>query len=147
MYIILNLYWRYLIILWLRHSGTSWTAVVVTCAVVGLTCFVMCGCGFCNVCNFHNMCTCIYCVLYRLYCFVYCFFYVYVFLLVSGPGSSVGIETGYGLDGPKIESRWGRNFSHTSRSALGPPSFLYNGYRVFPGGKAVGACWWPPTPS
>ena len=24
----------------------------------------------------------------------------------SGPGSSVGIATGYGLDGPGIESRW-----------------------------------------
>jgi hypothetical protein len=28
-----------------------------------------------------------------------------------GPGSSVGIATGYGLDGPGIESRWGRDFS------------------------------------
>jgi hypothetical protein len=36
-----------------------------------------------------------------------------------GPGSSVGIATGYGLDGPGIESQWGRNFSHTSRMALG----------------------------
>ena len=25
----------------------------------------------------------------------------------SGPGSSVGIAAGYGLDGPEIESRWG----------------------------------------
>ena len=38
----------------------------------------------------------------------------------AGPGSSVGIATGYGLDGPGIESRWGRNFSHLSRPALGP---------------------------
>ena len=29
----------------------------------------------------------------------------------------------------------------------GLPSFLYNGYRVFPGGKAAGAWCWPPTPS
>jgi hypothetical protein len=36
-----------------------------------------------------------------------------------GPGSSVGIATGYGLDGPGIESWWGRDFSHTSRPALG----------------------------
>jgi hypothetical protein len=28
-------------------------------------------------------------------------------LLMCGPGSSVGIATGYGLDGPGIESRWG----------------------------------------
>jgi hypothetical protein len=38
----------------------------------------------------------------------------------SGQGSSVGIATGYGLDGPGIESRWGIKFSHTSRQALGP---------------------------
>ena len=36
-----------------------------------------------------------------------------------GPGSSVGIATGYRLDGPGIESRWGRNFPHLSRPALG----------------------------
>ena len=32
----------------------------------------------------------------------------------SGPGSSVGIATGYGLDGPGIEFRWGRFFPHLS---------------------------------
>jgi hypothetical protein len=37
-----------------------------------------------------------------------------------GPGSSAGIATGYGLDDSGIESRWGRDFSHTSRPALGP---------------------------
>ena len=38
---------------------------------------------------------------------------------VGGPGSAVGIATGYGLDGPGIESWWGRDFSHLSRPALG----------------------------
>jgi len=38
----------------------------------------------------------------------------------GGPGSVVGIATGYGLDGPGIESRWGRDFPHLSRPALGP---------------------------
>jgi hypothetical protein len=28
----------------------------------------------------------------------------------------------------------------------GPPSLLYNGYQVLPGGKAAGAWCWPPTP-
>ena len=37
-----------------------------------------------------------------------------------GPGSVVGIVTGYGLDGPGIESQWGRDFLHLSRPALGP---------------------------
>ena len=36
-----------------------------------------------------------------------------------GPGSVVGIATGYGLDGPGIESLWGRDFPHLSRPALG----------------------------
>jgi hypothetical protein len=39
---------------------------------------------------------------------------------LSGPGSIVGIATGYGLDGPGIESRWGRDFPHLSRPALEP---------------------------
>ena len=34
--------------------------------------------------------------------------------------SSVRIATRYGLDGPGIEPRWGRDFSHSSRPALGP---------------------------
>jgi hypothetical protein len=37
-----------------------------------------------------------------------------------GPGSSIGIATGYGLDGPGIESRLGRDFPHLSRPAMGP---------------------------
>jgi hypothetical protein len=36
------------------------------------------------------------------------------------PGSSVGIATGYGLDGLGIESRWDRDYPHLSRPALGP---------------------------
>jgi hypothetical protein len=41
-------------------------------------------------------------------------------LFVDGPGSSVGTATGYRLDGPGIESRWGRDFPDLSRPALGP---------------------------
>jgi hypothetical protein len=37
-----------------------------------------------------------------------------------GPDSSVGIATRYGLDSPGIESRWGRDFLHSSRPPLGP---------------------------
>jgi hypothetical protein len=39
---------------------------------------------------------------------------------VCGPDSSIGIATGYVLEGPGIESRWRRDFSHTSRPALRP---------------------------
>ena len=41
-------------------------------------------------------------------------------LTVLGPGSVVGIAIGYGAGGPGIESRWGRDFPHLSRPALGP---------------------------
>jgi len=37
-----------------------------------------------------------------------------------GRGSSVGIATRYGLDGAGIESRWGRDFPHPSKLAMGP---------------------------
>ena len=38
----------------------------------------------------------------------------------AGPDSSFGIETGYGLDSPVIESLLGRDIPHPSRPALGP---------------------------
>ena len=41
--------------------------------------------------------------------------------------SSSVLATRYGLDGPGIGSRWGRDFS---TRPWGPPSLLYNGYRV-----------------
>jgi hypothetical protein len=39
---------------------------------------------------------------------------------LGGPDSSVGIATAYGLDGPGIDSRLGRDFPHLSRLALRP---------------------------
>ena len=45
---------------------------------------------------------------------------IFLVLIFVGPGSSVRIATGYGLDGPGIESRWRRNFPHLSTPALGP---------------------------
>jgi hypothetical protein len=56
-----------------------------------------------------------------------------------GRGSSVGIATAYGLDGSRIESRWGRDFSHTSRPALGAhPASCTMGTGYFPGVKWPG---------
>jgi len=34
--------------------------------------------------------------------------------------SAVGLATCYGLDGPRIELCWGREFPHPSRQALEP---------------------------
>jgi hypothetical protein len=44
---------------------------------------------------------------------------ILVIIFVAGRDSSVGIATRYGLDGLGIESRWWRDFQHTSRPTLG----------------------------
>ena len=36
------------------------------------------------------------------------------------PDSVIGVAIGYGLDGLGIKSRWGRDFPHMYRPALGP---------------------------
>jgi hypothetical protein len=46
--------------------------------------------------------------------------FLHLSTVICGPGSVAGIATGYCLDVPGIESRWGRNFPHLSRPALGP---------------------------
>jgi hypothetical protein len=56
-----------------------------------------------------------------------------------GRDSSVGTAIRYGLDGPGIESRWGRNFLHPSRPALRPTQAPIKWVPfLFPGGKATG---------
>jgi len=47
-------------------------------------------------------------------------FAVFVCLCWGGGDSSVGIATSYGLDGPGIKYRWGRDIPHPSSPALGP---------------------------
>ena len=56
--------------------------------------------------------------------------------------SSVGIATRYGMDGPGIDSRWGRDFPHPCTPALGPthPS-VRRVTSQFPASKAFLA--WP----
>jgi len=57
--------------------------------------------------------------------------------LSSGPGSSAGIATGYGLDGPGIESRWGPRFSAPVQTGPGShPAFCTMGTGSFPGVKS-----------
>jgi hypothetical protein len=62
-------------------------------------------------------------------------FYLQYYSFNGSRDSAVGIATRYGLEGPGIESRWGEIFYTYSDLLRGPPSLLYNGYRVFPGGK------------
>jgi len=55
----------------------------------------------------------------------------------SGPGSSVGIATGYGLDGLGIESRWEARFSTPVQSGPGAhPASCTMGTGSFPGVKS-----------
>jgi hypothetical protein len=54
-----------------------------------------------------------------------------------GPGSPVGIAIGYGLNGPVRASnpRGGEIFRTCPDRPCGPPSLMYNGYRVLAGDR------------
>jgi hypothetical protein len=76
-------------------------------------------CAFGSIClliNFYR-CVCVYAYIYT-HIYIYTYIYIYIVCFV--------FSTGYGLDGPGIESRWGldfshlSNFPHISRPALGP---------------------------
>ena len=53
----------------------------------------------------------------------------------GGPGSIVSIATGYGLGGPGIKSRWGRDFPHLFCPVAHPASCTM-GTGPFPGVKS-----------
>ena len=54
-----------------------------------------------------------------------------------GPGSLVGIATGYGLDGPGIESRWEARFFAPVQTGPGShPAFCTTGTESFAGVKS-----------
>jgi len=56
---------------------------------------------------------------------------------MCGPGSSVGLASGYGLDGPEIESQWGTRFSAPVQT--GPGAYRAScamGTASFPGLKS-----------
>ena len=132
--------------LWWHYNGGTclyWDSFIwcVSCTVVFLTCFVMCEWVYVRVfwqlCGcFGNMCTCIDCFVLFVLCFcIVSFVYMYSYLFcLRGPGSSVGIATDYGLDGP-ASNPGGDEIFRPSRPALGPTQPPVNGYRVFPGGK------------
>jgi hypothetical protein len=69
---------------------------------------------------------------------------VVIIIIIGSRDSTVGIASGYGLDGRGVGVRVlvvARFFSSSRRPNWfwGPPSLLYNGYRCFfPGGKTAG---------
>jgi hypothetical protein len=67
------------------------------------------------------------------------------------------LEVGFGIAQSiyRLATGWTARGSNPGRGEIfrtrpdrswGPSSLLYNGYRVFPGGKAAGAWCWPPNP-
>jgi hypothetical protein len=76
---------------------------------------------------------------YPLCCFMFLFMCVFISCFIvcttGSQDSAVGIATRYGLEGPGIGSRWGEIFRTYPDRLRGPPSLLYSGSRVFPGGK------------
>jgi hypothetical protein len=61
-------------------------------------------------------------------------------MFIGGPGSVVGIElaTGWTVRGSNYGG--GKIFRTCPERPWGQPSLLYNGYRVFPGGKERPGC-------
>jgi hypothetical protein len=57
-----------------------------------------------------------------------------MFVMFMG-GVAVGIATDCGLDGPGSNPGGGETLHTCPDQPWGPPSLLYNGYQVFPGGK------------
>jgi len=75
--------------------------------------------------------------MYSAQYFSFCCIKISFLLFNSGPGSSVGIVTGYGPDGPSIESRWGARFSGPVQTCHGAnPASCTMGTGSFPGIKS-----------
>jgi hypothetical protein len=69
-------------------------------------------------------------------------------IFTGGPGNSVGIVTGYRLNGPGIESRWGCDFfAHIQAGPGAHPASCTMGTRSFPGVKQPGRGADHPPPS
>ena len=77
---------------------------------------------------------------FTLHCCVLTEGYFSWYYTTSGPGSSVGTGTGYGLDGTGIESLWRARFSAPVQTGPGAhPASCTMGTGSFPGEKATGA--------
>ena len=78
-------------------------------------------------------------MIYDMMWYIWYNIYIYIYNTVRhcGPGSIFGIATGYRLDGPRIESRWGARFSAPVQA--GPaahPAFCTMCTASFPGVKS-----------
>ena len=74
-------------------------------------------------------------ILYYITLYIKLYYIIlYYIILYYIPGSSVGIATDYGLDGPG-SNPVGTRFSTRPDRPWGPPNLLYNGYWIFPGSR------------
>ena len=64
-----------------------------------------------------------------------------------GPGKVAGIATDYGWTVRRSNPGGGEIFRTCPDRAWGPPSHLYNGNRVFPGGRGGRGVGLTPTPT
>jgi len=86
-------------------------------------------------------------------CFVCCLIFVslkryqFCYSTFCGPGSSVGIATDYGLDGPGSNPGGDEIFPPVQTGPGAHPSSCTMGTGSFPGVEAAGTWVWPPTPS
>jgi hypothetical protein len=65
-------------------------------------------------------------------------FYVSIYPFCMDLDSSVGMATRYGLHGPGIEFRWGRDFPLAARQAMVPTQFHKMGTGFLSRGKVTG---------
>ena len=87
-------------------------------------------------------------ILQSLFLFQFFIFYVCLCCIIIVGWNSVVSIICYGLDGPRMEFWWWRDFPHPSRQPWRPTSLLYNGYWVsFPGEEWPGRGVDHPPPS
>jgi len=113
---------------WLRSPTERWSSLV-----LGL------GTGLCTSRkNRGQISTRVYMVPNPCIVYIYIYIYIYIYMCVcvcvcAGQLSRYSDWLRAGRSG--IESRWGRDLSARPDRPWGPPRLLWNGYRVFPGGK------------
>jgi hypothetical protein len=74
--------------------------------------------------------------------------FYYIITVLWGQDSSVGIAIGYGLDSPRIVSRWGARFiAHVQTGPGTHPASCTLGPRSSPGAKRLGLGATHPPPS
>ena len=83
----------------------------------------------------HKMCILIFSATFSLQHFSFSQELLYIIINLRGPGSSVGIVTDQGLDGPGSNRGGDEIFLTCLNRPWGPPNLLYNGYGVFTGGR------------